>query len=194
MAKGTMDLILRDRLQFTLDGGGNQTTVYGRFDLSEYVSTLERKGLAIKEVQFMLRNPANAAFPNTGQFDLLGDKGPNASQETVATAAMKIYATTRAYEAAKDVGIASPDVLCVEQWQTYLGPGQGAVAPGSAGSTYMSIQHTKYGTPDLHPDGFPVVTDLLIGVATDGWASELSQTLELDVMLIASPITINQKQ
>ncbi|GAG85480.1 unnamed protein product, partial [marine sediment metagenome] len=149
MAKGTIDLILRDRLQFTLDAGGNQTTVYGRFDLSEYVSTLERKGLAIKEVQFMLRNPSNAAFPNTGQWDLLGDKGPNASQENVATAAMKIYATTRAYEAAKDVGIASPDVLCIEQWQTYLGPGQGAVAPGVAGSVYMNIQHNKYGTPDL---------------------------------------------
>ncbi|GAG98255.1 unnamed protein product, partial [marine sediment metagenome] len=41
---------------------------------------------------------------------------------------------------------------------------------------------------------FPVVTDLLIGVATDTWQAELSQTLELDVMLIASPITINQKQ
>lgn len=197
MAKGTMDLILRDRLQFTLDGGGNQTTVYGRFDLSEYVSTLERKGLAVKEVQFMLRNPNNAAFPNTGQWDLLGDKGPNASQDTLATAAMKIYATTRAYEAAKDVGIASPDVLCVEQWQTYLGPSVADAFPAAgtvSGSQFMSIQHTKYGTPDLHPDGFPVVTDLLIGVATDGWASELSQTLELDVMLIASPITINQKQ
>ncbi len=56
MAKGKSDLILRDRLQFTPDISGSQDTVYGRFDLSEYVSTLERKGLAIKEVNLMLRD------------------------------------------------------------------------------------------------------------------------------------------
>ena len=182
MAKGTMDLILRDRLQFTLDASGSQATVYGRFDLSEYVSTLERKGLAIKEVQFMLRNNTSSVFAKTGAWDALGDiDNPGA---TIDRACMKVYATTRAYENAADVGIASPDVLCIEQWQTATGPQ----------NSYALIDHNKYGTPDLHPDGFPVVTDLLIGVATDTWQAEVSQTLELDVMLIASPITINQKQ
>ena len=198
MAKGTLDLILRDRLQFTLSAvAGDQTTVYGRFDLSEYVSTLDRRGLAIKEVQFMLRNPGNTQLPNTGSWDLLGVKGPNISQEFAQISAMKLYATTRAYENAADVGIASPDVLCIEQWQTFLGPSVADAFPAAgtvAGSNYMNIEHNKYGTPDLHPDGFPVVTDLLIGVACDKWTSEQAQTLELDVMLIASPITINQKQ
>jgi len=182
MAKGNLDLILRDRLQFSLDASGNRATVYGRFDLSEYVSTLERKGLSIKEVQFMLRNPTSTVFDLIGAWDSMGDiANPGAA---VDRAVMKVYATTRAYEDAADVGIASPDVLCIEQWQTALGPED----------KYALLDHNKYGTPDLHPDGFPVVTDLLIGVATDNWQSELNQTLELDVMLIASPITINQKQ
>lgn len=182
MAKGKLDLILRDRLQFATDASGNRSTVYGRFDLSEYVNTLERKGLSIKEIQFMMRNPSNGVSPITGAFDLLGDVTVSG---TISRSNLKIFATTRAYEEAKDVGIASPDVLCIEAWQTYLGPG-----PDEA----IWIEHNKYGTPDLHPDGFPVVTDLLIGVAMDNWTSETTETLELDVMLIAEPITINQKQ
>jgi len=166
MAKGKLDLILRDRLQFELDATGNRTTVYGRFDLSEYVNTLERRGLSIKEVQFMMRNPNTVTAVNTGAFDLLGDITTDGN---IQRSNLKVYATTRAYEAAKDVGIASPDVLCIEAWQTYLGPG-----PDEA----FMVLNNKYGTPDLHPDGFPVVTDLLIGVAADDWTSEASQTLD----------------
>jgi hypothetical protein len=47
---------------------------------------------------------------------------------------------------------------------------------------------------NLHPDGYPVVTDLLIGVAMDNWTLAQSKTLEMDVMLVAEPITISQKQ
>lgn len=182
MAKGKLDLILRDRLQFELDATGARSTVYGRFDLSEYTNTLERRGLSVKEIQFMMRGPNNLNAPITGAFDLLGN---NVATGGLFRSNLKIYATTRAYEEAKDVGIASPDVLCIEQWQTYLGPG-----PDES----VWIEHNKYGTADLHPDGFPVVTDLLIGVAADNWLSEESTTVELDVMLIAEPITINQKQ
>ena len=74
MAKGSTDLILRDRLQFTLDATGNQTTVYGRFDLSDYVNALERKGLSIKEVNFMLRDNTNG---NTGNFSFSQALGHN---------------------------------------------------------------------------------------------------------------------
>ena len=103
---------------------------------------------------------------------------------------LKVYATTRAYEAANTVGIASPDVLCIEQWESATGPFD--IVNGLPGN--VVITHTKYGTLDLHPDGFPVVTDLLIGVAADAWLTAADATLELDVMLIASPITITQKQ
>jgi len=189
MAKGKSDLILRDRLQFTPDGSGNQTTVYGRFDLSEYVSTLERKGLAIKEVNLMLRD---SQAGNTGNFVHSQSVGNNVSATVVQKSQLKIFATTRAYEDAADVGIASPDVLHIETWSTYLGP-QPPAAPGAT-SSYMYADHYVYPTENLHPDGFPVVTDLLFGVAADTWAYIQSKNIELDVMLIAEPITINQKQ
>ena len=68
MAKRRGDQILRDRLQFTLDATGDLTTVYGRIDLSAF--TGGKKGLAIKEVMFQLRDPTTG---NTGVFSLVGD-------------------------------------------------------------------------------------------------------------------------
>jgi hypothetical protein len=58
----------------------------------------------------------------------------------------------------------------------------------------MYADHYVYPTENLHPDGFPVVTDLLFGVAADTWSEINQKDIELDVMLIAEPITINQKQ
>ena len=193
MTKNATDLILRDRLQFTLGPLGNQATVYGRFDLGDFTSALERKGLAIKEVQFMLRSPNDGSL--CGNFNLIGFNEANPSKSAAQISDLKIWATTRAYESASDVGIASPDVLAIEQWQSITGPSNG-IAPGADDSnqSYLQIEHNKYGTTDLHPDGFAVVTDLLVGVACDNWLSEADVTIELDVMLIASPITISQKQ
>ena len=190
MTKNATDLILRDRLQFTLDVGGSMDTVYGRFDLSDYTSALERKGLSIKEVQFQIRDPTSGTLAKTGiwsqQAVTSQDGNPNQSLDS----GMKIYATTRAYEAGDTVGIASPDVLCIEEWQSITGPFDAVNGlPGN-----LTVIHNKYGTPDLHPSGFPVVTDLLIGVVADTWLTAADSTLELDVMLIASPITITQKQ
>lgn len=190
MAKGASDLILRDRLQFDLDEDGDRTTVYGRFDLSEFVSTLDRKGLSIKEIHFMLRDPTSG---NCGNYKLAQGQSTNPSNTAVQYSSLKLFATTRAYENANQVGIASPDVLVVETFDAYLGP-QSIQDPPVANSTYMHSTHMKYPTSDLHPDGFPVVTDLLVGIATDNWDIYDDQTLELDVMLIAQPITITQKQ
>jgi hypothetical protein len=188
MTKNATDLILRDRLQFTADASGDQATVYGRFDLSDFVSALDRKGLSIKEVQFQLRDPTNSTLVNTGVWTQIAIPSNQGSAATMESAAVKVYATTRAYEDAADVGIASPDVLCIEEWQGWVTPFDPATGlPGN-----VTVVHNKYGTLDLHPDGFPVVTDLLIGIASDKWTSMTA--MELDVMLIASPITITQKQ
>ena len=65
MAKGKNDLILRDRLQFTFDSNGAVATLYGRVDLSDYVSIPKSEGLKIKEIRFQLRDPTTA---NTGVF------------------------------------------------------------------------------------------------------------------------------
>ena len=111
MAKNTGDLILRDRMEFTFDGSGDRTTLYGRIDLSNYVSTVNREGLAIKQVRFHVREQNSTALNNTGIWDPVSDI---VADDNGHTAAVKIYATTRAYENAADVGIASPDVLCVK--------------------------------------------------------------------------------
>jgi hypothetical protein len=58
----------------------------------------------------------------------------------------------------------------------------------------MYSDHMVYPTDSLHPDGFPVVTDLLFGVAADTWSLINDKSIELDVMIIAEPISINQKQ
>ena len=188
MAKNSQDLILRDRLTFTPDAGGDQTTLYGRFDLSEFTSTLERKGLSIKEVNFMLREPTGG---NTGNFELSQGKVGNISTTAVQRSNLKLFATTRAYENAADVGIASPDVLHIETFTAYLGPQ--TPAGGLVNSTFMYGEHMTYPTQNLHPNGFPVVTDLLVGLAVDKWELIAEKVIELDVMLIAQPITITAK-
>ena len=67
MAKGSSDVILRDRLQFDINAQGDTALVYGRVDMSDYVSIPENKGLAVKEVRFMLRTRVDnddGVFPN----------------------------------------------------------------------------------------------------------------------------------
>jgi len=184
MAKGSSDLILRDRMQFTFDASGNRTTLYGRIDLSDYVNTVEKKGLSIKEVRFQVRDPEGLET-NTGVWVPVGHS-LNASGANAARASMKLYATTRAYENASDVGISSPDVIAVHETMQIVPPQLGANADDP---TYNFIS-TDYGTPDLHPEGFTVVSDLLIGIAADGWTAYPSQTLELDVMVIAQPVSV----
>ncbi|MHA1882408.1 MAG: hypothetical protein ACTSUO_05125 [Candidatus Thorarchaeota archaeon] len=186
MAKSSTDVILRDRMQFDVPAG-TRDTLYGRIDLSDYVNTVERKGLAVKEVRFHLRDPLNATadVPNTGVFSFaFANKNPG--EASPRTSAVKLFATTRAYEFAKDVGIASPDVLCVEEFVQIIPPELTATPTNQA----YSIYHNRYGTPDLHPSGFTVVSDLLIGLAGDGLEQYTDDTVELDVMIIASPVTV----
>lgn len=185
MAKGSSDVILRDRLQFDVDSAGDTALVYGRIDLSDYVSIPENKGLAVKEVRLMLRSPSAP----TGQLPAVLCEVPTvAGALSVEDSHIKVFASTTAYELVKDVGIASPNVLCVyeiDQFATFLGPDGQSI-----------ITHREfYGTPDLHPEGYDVVTDLLIGIACDNIKNQVlaDKTLELDVMLIAEPKKITQK-
>ena len=183
MAKGANDVILRDRLQFDIDASGDTALVYGRIDLSDYVSIVENKGLAIKEVRFQLRSPTspNGVFP----LDMIVPvNGANLE------GSIKVFATTTAYELVSDVGIASPNVLCVLEKQQEVMANQ--FGPGEATNNHSDI---FFGTPDLHPEGYDVVTDLLIGIACDNvtGVSASAVTCELDVMLIAEPKKITQK-
>jgi len=178
---------MRDRLQFTLDNLGNLDVVYGRIDLSDYVNTVQKKGLAVKEVRFQVRDPSKA---ETGSFDqklvLEGAGGTSPAEGFI-----KMFATTTAYESAADVGLASPNVFALVEHQHYINVIQEGVL--NVGGNQI-ISYFEFGTPDLHPDGYTVVTDILIGIASNGCTKYNGQTLEVDIMLIAEPITVTQKE
>ena len=186
MAKNAGDVILRDRMQFDLDVSGNRTTLYGRIDLSSYVNPVSREGLAIKEVRFQIREP-NGALANTGALPPVADFFSTSGVEGKQSA-LKLYATTRAYENASEVGIASPDVLCVLEKFSVVGASPSPSAPA------VLVWEDWYGPKDLHPEGYTVVSDLLIGVAADNWSAQAEDTLEVDIMLIAEPIKITTER
>lgn len=184
MAKSSRDVILRDRLQFDVNSQGNTNLVYGRIDLSDYVNIVKKDGLAIKEIRYQLRDPSQT----TGVFNqaLLGlGAGPN-DQE----AYLKVFATTTAYENANDVGIGLPNVISILEFQSTF---DSVPAPTAGDLFYQENEVHEFGTPDLHPDGYDVVTDLLIGVAGTTMERHADKTLEIDVMIIAEPKSITQK-
>lgn len=186
MAKGSRDVILRDRLQFDVNNSGDTTLVYGRIDLSDYVNIVKKDGLAIKEIRYHLRDPTG----ETGVFnEALLVLGSGVNDEV---ASIKIFATTTAYENANDVGIGSPNVISILEYQSTFD--EAASSGGNPDTVfYQDNRSNHYGTPDLHPDGYDVVTDLLIGVVCDNVERHVSKTLELDVMIIAEPKSITQR-
>ena len=182
MAKGSRDIILRDRLQFeTTAATGNVALVYGRVDLSDYVSIVKNEGLAIKEVRFQFRVPgSDLGWPTWMNSENLAGVPANQTIQSNICA----FATTTAYENADDVGIASPNVLCIFERLSSI------TATG-----WVDYEEHAFGTPDLHPEGYDVVTDLLIGVYGNNLQNDrlVGTTLELDVMIIAEPKKITQK-
>lgn len=179
MAKRSDDIVLRDRLQFTLNGTGDLPVVYGRLDLSDYVSVVQEQGLNVKEITYQLRDPGTAA---TCVFDpVLGNAG-------TAYAAIQVFATTTAYEDANDVGIGSPNVL---NNYTMTTTREGDPATGSF---IWENQERFRGVYDLHPDGYTLVTDLLIGVAAENCTKYNSATIEIDIMMIAESRKITKTE
>jgi hypothetical protein len=182
MAKGSRDIILRDRLQFETTGSGGVSLVYGRIDLSDYVSIVKNEGLAIKEVRFQFRDPGtDEAWPSfMGSEDFAAYPANQVVQADICA-----FATTTAYETAADVGIASPNVLCMFERKS----------SANATAGFVTYEDHMFGTPDLHPEGYDVVTDLLIGVFGNNLQNSrlVDTTLELDIMIIAEPKKITSK-
>jgi len=193
MAKAKQDIILRDRLQFTLGADGDLSLVYGRVDLSDYVNVVKREGLLVKDIYIQIRNPSASGgmnMHNTGIWTPTGNSVPG-GPDTDDGDAWKVFVSTRAYENAADVGIASPDVLHIEEWWVRT------LAGAAPSQLDVSIEHTIYPARDYHPGGYPVVSDLLVGIAVDasisnsGWDNA---TLEVDIMLIAETTTVTSNQ
>jgi len=183
MTKNKDDVILRDRMEFTLDETGAISTVYGRIDLSSYCSVPQKTGLAVKEIYFQVREQNSSALPNTGVWDPVANK----SSEVGSVSALKIVATSRAYESLADTGIASPDVICVKEWTSTTSPSTATLE-----STSYECTDLYYGPSDLHPEGYTLVSDLLIGVACDNWDRNKNDTLEIDILMIAEPVKVTQ--
>lgn len=186
MARGKNDLILRDRLQFTLDAQGDLPVVYGRIDLSDYCSVVNNQGLSIKEMRVHIRNPNGTA--DTGVFNpnLIAGTTP---EGTVDVATMKIFGTTTAYESAVDVGIGSPNTFFNAEIVTFAARPTGFDTP-----IFSNTQYTEFGTPDLHPEGYVVVSDVLVGVSSRQASAYINQTFELDIMLIAEPVKVTKDE
>tara|TARA_R110002012_G_scaffold280441_1_gene468939 strand:- start:749 stop:1345 length:597 start_codon:yes stop_codon:yes gene_type:complete len=185
MTKNKGDIILRDRMEFDLDSNGDRTTVYGRIDLSSYISVSQKKGLAVKQIFFHVREQNSTTLDNTGIWDwMVADEQADADGHN---AGLKVYATTRAYENAADVGIASPDVLCIREFISQTSP-EGSATAGTA----YAYSDRFYGPMDLHPEGYTVVSDLLIGVAADRWLANTDDTLEIDILIIAEEVKVTQ--
>jgi len=185
MARSKNDLILRDRLQFTLDANGDLPVVYGRVDLSDYVSVVNNQGLAIKETRIMVRD---VALANTGTFnpDLVANLGAAGG---VQKGTMTIFGSTTAYESAVDVGIGSPNTFFQAEYITLSAKETGANVPN-----FNNVEYYQLGTPDLHPEGYTVVSDVLIGIAAEAAVAYASVTLELDVMIIAEPVKVTKDE
>ena len=182
MAKKANDLILRDRLQFTLDANGDLATVYGRVDLSDYTSVVNNEGLAIKETRVMLRNPGTAT--GNVNLNLIGALGAAGNNQ----ASIQMFGSTTAYEAGADVGIGSPNVFFNAIRESSISEDGGGVI------TSQDNRYTQYGTPDLHPSGYVVVSDVLMGITAKNVKQYADATLELDIMLIAEPVKVTKDE
>ena len=180
MARAARDLILRDRIQFDVNGSGNTDLVYGRVDLSDFVNIVKKEGMAIKEIRYNLRAPSK---PN----GVLHATLTETAGALPINASIKVFATTTAYENAADVGLASPDVINMLEMTTDLIPNAGGTQPVA-----VENQWTHYGTPDLHPEGYNVVSDLLIGVAASLVGEHAGSTLEIDIMVIGEPVKLTE--
>jgi len=184
MAKGKNDLILRDRLQFTIGSNGDLAIVYGRVDLSDYTSVVNNEGLSIKEMRVQVRNPNSdktGVFNNNLLQDTLGS-------DSYGSANLKIIGTTTAYESGQDTGIGSPNLFFNAECRTDMYKDAGGDI------LYADTEWLQYGTPDLHPSGYVVVSDVLVGICADGATAYTDTTLELDIMLIAEPVKVTKDE
>ena len=183
MAVSSKDIILRDRFQFTPDGSGNLTTQYGRIDVSDFVDAVEGRGLQVKEVHFHVRDAEGTHATNTGIFNILENAGTSTGG---GSDRIKVFATTRAYEFARDVGIGSPDVLAIYEWVH-------SRHTNSTVGVQSEAAFEKYlGPQDLHPGGMPVISDILIGIAADALDAYENDRLEVDVLVVCQPTKFNK--
>ena len=182
MTKKTNDVIIRDRMQVTLDSSGDVDTQYGRISLDDFVSVSQKKGFAIDEVYFQIRDPSGETKTGTFNPSLLA-----LTTAAAADATLKLTLGNIAYENMPDVGLASPGIVALEEWTTSYYDDASAV--GGVINTY-----NQWSPETLQPSGFITVSDMLVGFSCNDVTAHASSTIEIDVLLIGHSVTLNAGQ
>ena len=60
--------------------------------------------------------------------------------------------------------------------------------------SFSNSEWIQFGTPDLHPEGYVVVSDVLVGICSNQATAYTDTTLELDIMLIAEPVKVTKDE
>lgn len=195
-----------DRLSFTLpNGSGDQATIYGRLDMSDFIDPTQNRGVIVHDIQFNLRNPngTKSGLTNTGAFSLFenmpGNLGVGWSDDD-RNIAVKLCALNTAYQDLGEVGISTDGVYAMQEMVAFQSYHSLADAAAGIAAGYSSVvQETRNWTVgDLHGDGSLLLSDLLIGIATDnvqlGDAAAADIEIELDVVVHFSEKKVTQKE
>lgn len=182
------DVMIRDRFQVQVNADGNIATLYGRVDLSDYNDLPQSRGLMVKHVRASIRDRSDTLLTNTGNFNYFSNTDLSITTDSYISSATKLWVTTRAYSNGEEVGIASPDVLYTKE-TTLLGSFNGANSQNFVGNLY-----TEENLGDFAPHGFPIISDLLVGIAMDKYDTFDDEYIEVDFFAIVSPKKFTQKQ
>lgn len=195
-----------DRLQFSLpNGSGDQQTIYGRVDMSDFIDPVSNKGVIIHDVQFQVRNPNGTqnSLNNTGMWswfeDMTGTVAASWS-DTNRNVGLKLCALNTAYQDLGEVGISTDGLYCVQEHTAFQSNSSIADAATQLAGGMSSIWYEQkdWTVSDLHGDGALLLSDLLIGLAADnltvGAGSAVDIEIEVDVVVHFTEKKVTQKE
>jgi hypothetical protein len=195
-----------DRLKLTLpNGSGDQATIFGRLDMSDFIDPASNRGVIVHDVQFQLRNPAGTknGLTNTGMWSWFEDMGGSVGagwDDGNRNIGVKLVALNTAYQDLAEVGISTDGVYAVQEHTAFQSNSSIADPATGVGGAARSIwyESTDWTVEDLHGDGMLLLSDLLIGVATDnltvGDGNAVDINLEIDVVVHFSEKKVSQKE
>jgi hypothetical protein len=195
---------LTDRVKLEIPLTGDLTTAqYARFAMDAAIDVLNDEVFEVHEIILQPRYPSTTEGPynHTGAFvplwgELDGVTGtPSVNFSDVSRYAnLRLLTTTIAYQNIRELGIATPGVLTVDDHWTfshtssirYLAGQDPETAAGMAYGVDCEWGHYRYTMLDTQP--IIVGSDILIGVSADNWADlngeGKGQVLDLEVDVI----------
>ena len=195
-----------DRLKLTLPNGtGDQSTIYGRLDMSDFIDPSSNRGVIVHDVQFQLRNPNGTknSLTRTGMWswfeNMDGTIGLTWADDN-RNVGVKLVALNTAYQDLAEVGISTDGVYAVQEHTAFQAHSSIADSTQGLAGGFASLWYNKedWTVEDLHGDGMLLLSDLLIGVAMDnlqvgdGLATDID--FEIDVVVHFSEKKVSQKE